>query len=258
MPCGSGASRRARGLSCLSAWGGTRAGSRKSRRSAARGLRLVLDAAHMSGTRLRGRHVGHGADATVFSFQAVKNLPTADAGALCFRDAALAARAREFSWLGIDRDTFSRTGSDGSYRWDYDVPKLGFNYHGNSVVAAIALVGLKYLDKDNARRRNLAAVYDAALGGSIERVPIAPHCETSRHLYQVLVDDRVRVIDELAARGVQCGVHYRDNTQYPMYSVDACPTARRASERVLSLPLHIRMSNEDVREVSRVLRAAVG
>lgn len=222
-----------------------------------RGLRLVLDAAHMSGTRLRGRHAGHGADAAVFSFHAVKNLPTADSGAVCFADAALDALARRASWLGIDRDTFSRTGDDGRYRWDYEVPSVGFKYHGNSVTAAMALVGLKYLDEDNRHRRRLAALYDEQLDSRIERVPMAPHCEPSRHLYQVLVDDRARVIEALALQGIQSGVHYRDNTQYPMYADDACPAARRAGERVLSLPLHLQMGEDHAREVSRALNALV-
>lgn len=222
-----------------------------------RGLRLVLDAAHMAGTRWRGQHVGQGADASIYSFQAVKNLPTADGGMACFRDAALDAMVRKSAWLGIDRDTFSRTQDDGGYRWEYDVPTLGFKYHGNAVMAAMALVGLRYLDADNARRRELAAAYDEVLGDAVERVPMAPHCEPSRHLYQVLVDDRPRVIERLAAEGIQCGVHYRDNTLYPMYAGADCPRARRAGERVLSLPLHLRMAPDDVGRVGRALLAAV-
>jgi dTDP-4-amino-4,6-dideoxygalactose transaminase len=223
----------------------------------ARGLRLVLDAAHMSGTRLHGRHVGSEADAAVFSFHAVKNLPTADAGAVCLRDPELDARARQFSWLGIDRDTSSRTGSDGSYHWDYDVPAVGFKYNGNSVQAAMALVGLKYLDEDNKRRREIARAYDVVLGDSIERVPMALDCEPSRHLYQVLVDHRARVIQALALHGVQCGVHYRDNTCYPMYSGASCPKARWAGGRILSLPLHLQMTDEDVHTVAHALKEAV-
>src|SRR4051794_3018857 len=59
-----------------------------------RGLKLILDAAHMSGTRLNGRHVGAEADAVVFSFQAVKNLPTADSGMICFAEPDLDAEVR--------------------------------------------------------------------------------------------------------------------------------------------------------------------
>ncbi len=222
-----------------------------------RGLRLVLDAAHMSGTRAGGRHVGHEADATVFSFQAVKNLPTGDAGMVCFREEALDAQARRFTWLGIDRDTSSRTLPGGAYRWEYDVPEVGYKYHGNAVMAAIALVGLRYLDEDNARRRALAALYDEALAGCVERVPMAPGCLPSRHLYQVLVDDRERIIAALAAQGIQCGVHYRDNTHYPMYAGALCPNAREASARVLSLPLHLFMTQADVLRVAGALRALV-
>lgn len=70
-----------------------------------RGLILILDAAHMAGTRLNAKHVGHDADCTVFSFQAVKNLATADSGMICFKDQARDERARKLSWLGINKDT---------------------------------------------------------------------------------------------------------------------------------------------------------
>lgn len=67
-----------------------------------KGLKLILDAAHMAGTRLNGKHIGHEADAVVFSFHAVKNLPTADSGMICFRDKDLDILARKLSWLGIN------------------------------------------------------------------------------------------------------------------------------------------------------------
>ena len=220
-----------------------------------RGLRLVLDASHMSGTRWQGRHAGSDVDASVFSFQAVKNLPSSDAGVLCMRDAGLDARARRFAWMGIDRDTFSRLGGKGGYSWAYDVESVGYKYQGNSIAAAIALVGLRYLDEDNAHRRELAAAYDAVLGDAVERVPQAPGCLGSRHLYQVQVDGRDRVIEALAAAGVQCGVHYRDNTLFPMYAGQLCPQARRASERVLSLPMHLRMTVDEAREIGAQLLA---
>src|SRR4051812_29447373 len=70
-----------------------------------RGLRLILDAAHMSGTWVGERHAGWDADITVFSYQAVKNLPTADAGMICCAEAALDAEARKWTWLGINKDT---------------------------------------------------------------------------------------------------------------------------------------------------------
>jgi dTDP-4-amino-4,6-dideoxygalactose transaminase len=222
-----------------------------------RGLSLILDAAHMSGTRLRGRHVGLEGEVSVFSFHAVKNLPTADGGMICFRRAEDDTAVRHWTWLGIDKDTFSRTHSQGAYKWHYQVEHVGFKYHGNSVMAGLGLVGLKYLEQDNARRRELAGWYDEGLAdiAALERVPMAPECESARHLYQVLVDRRDEVMVALNARDIFPGVHYRDNSVYSMYADQPPgPNARRASERVISLPMHMQMDEADVARVCDVLK----
>jgi len=81
-------------------------------------LQLILDAAHMTGTRWKtGEHIGAEADVSVFSFQAVKNLPTADSGMICFRDADLDEAVRKWTWMGINKDTYARTASQGAYKW---------------------------------------------------------------------------------------------------------------------------------------------
>jgi dTDP-4-amino-4,6-dideoxygalactose transaminase len=227
----------------------------------ARGLKLILDAAHMTGTRLYGRHVGHDADVSVFSFQAVKNLPTADSGMICWHDEALDVQARQWSWMGINKDTYARTTSGGTYSWYYDVEQVGYKYHGNSIMAAMALVALDHVDEDNAFRRQICAWYDELLGddSDIQRVPIAPGCEPSRHLYQVLVDDRDRVMAQLRQKQIFPGVHYRDNTVYAMYRYahGTCLNAARASDRLISLPLHLRLTYTDVERVVLALREAV-
>jgi dTDP-4-amino-4,6-dideoxygalactose transaminase len=106
------------------------------------GLKLILDAAHMTGTYLGGRHVGGEADVAVFSFQAVKNLPTADSGMVCFADSHLDADVRQWTWLGINKDTYARTVEQGAYKWYYDVEHVGFKAHSNSIMAALGLVSL--------------------------------------------------------------------------------------------------------------------
>jgi dTDP-4-amino-4,6-dideoxygalactose transaminase len=221
----------------------------------ARGLRLILDAAHMAGTRWQGRHVGAAADVAVFSFQATKNLPTADAGMICFADAALDALVRQWTWLGIAKDTYTRTREPGAYQWQYEVDHVGFKAHGNSIMAAIALVGLPYLDRDNAYRRTLCALYDEVLDGAVQRVPVPDGCESARHLYQVVVEDRDQVMRGLNDCQIFPGVHYRDNTSYPMYASmrGTCPRAAFASDRLISLPLHLRLTREDVARVGAVL-----
>jgi dTDP-4-amino-4,6-dideoxygalactose transaminase len=222
-----------------------------------RGLKLILDAAHMSGTRVSGRQVGPEPDATVYSFQAVKNLPTADSGMVCFKDQEDDARARKLSWLGINKDTYARTAAQGAYKWMYDVEEVGFKYHGNSIMAAIGLVQLKWLDRDNSYRRQLAAWYRARLSGcrAVQLVGVAPGCESSTHLFQVRVPRRDAVMLALNEHGVYPGVHYRDNIEYRMYSYagGTCPNAARASTEVISLPLHLSLTQEDVNMVSDLL-----
>ena len=178
---------------------------------------------------------------------------------VCFADSELDAEVRRWSWLGIDRDTYTRTvGADG-YRWEYDVVNEGYKYHGNSVMAAMGLVSLRYVEEDNDQRRRIADWYDEFLDNGIDRVPVAPRCEPSRHLYQILVDHRDEVMVGLNGRGIYPGLHYRDNTFYRMYdsSPSPCPRARAASARLISLPLHLHMSRDDVRRVAESVGEAI-
>lgn len=221
-----------------------------------RGIAVILDAAHMAGTRVEGDHVGRGVDVAVFSFQAVKNLPTADSGMICFADAANDERARKMSWLGINKDTYARTAAQGAYKWKYDVEDVGFKYHGNSIMAAIGLVQLRYLDQDNAYRRQLATWYQQSLANAaVNVVAHSPHCESARHLFQIRTGSRDALMLALNEHDVYPGVHYATNTAYSMYRHMAgnCPEAIRASDELISLPLHLGLTRDDVTHVSELV-----
>jgi len=241
-------------------------------------LKLILDAAHMAGSFVKLTansqkehkitHVGQESDVVIFSFQAVKNLPTADSGMICFKDVDKDAMVRKTSWLGIDKDTYSRT-SEGGYKWKYSVPHLGFKYHGNSVMAAMGLVQLKYLDEDNNRRNEIAEFYDEQLESydCIESIGISSYChKSSRHLYQILVktpasisSDESHLRDELIMEfnraKIYPGVHYVDNTEYPMYKAirGVCPKARLYSKQLLTLPIHLNLDQDDLFRVTEVV-----
>ncbi len=163
--------------------------------------------------------------------------------------------------MGINKDTYARTQDQGAYKWLYDVEYEGFKYHGNSIMAAIALVSLKYVDQDNAYRRQIAAWYDGFFADdpAIQTIPVAPNCESSRHLYQVRVEHRDEVMLALNAQKIYPGVHYNDNTNYRMfsYALGMCPNAARASASIISLPLHLRLSYADVKRVADTLRSIV-
>jgi dTDP-4-amino-4,6-dideoxygalactose transaminase len=222
-----------------------------------RGLALILDAAHMAGTRMNGKQVGSEADVVIFSFHAVKNLPTADGGMVCFSKSKDDQLVRKLTWLGINKDTYSRTIDGGAYKWLYEVEDVGFKYHGNSIMAAIGLVQLKYLDQGNSYRRQLSEWYTNALeeNENIKVVHSAPGCESARHLYQIMVDNRDELILALNKDGVFPGVHYRDNTEYVMYKYanGTCPNAHEVSNKILSLPLHLRMSKSDIDNITHAV-----
>jgi dTDP-4-amino-4,6-dideoxygalactose transaminase len=214
-------------------------------------LKLVLDAAHMAGTRVNGEIPGKDADAVVYSFQAVKNLPTADSGMICFKEKKYDDICRKLTWLGINKDTFARSRDSGAYKWKYDVEYLGYKYHGNSIIAGIGLVQLKYLDIDNAYRRQLSTWYTEKFKTSSDKirpVPVAENCESSRHLYVIEVNNRDELLLALNECEIYPGVHYRDNTEYDMYAYakGTCPNSHKMSQRVLSLPLHLQMTKADV------------
>ena len=224
-----------------------------------RGLKLILDAAHMAGTRYTdGSLPGTDADVIIYSYQAVKNCPTGDSGMICFKDAENDEIVRKKSWLGINKDTFARSAGGGAYKWKYDVEYVGHKDHGNSIMASIGLVSLKYLDRDNAYRRTMAGWYDAAFENcnKVRSIPCVPNCESSRHLYQILVENRDELLLSLNEVGIFPGVHYRDNTEYKMYAYakGTCPNSLYASEHTLSLPLHMRLTYDDVMYVAEMVK----
>ena len=225
-------------------------------------LRLILDAAHMSGTRVNGVFPGtwKGVDAAVYSYQAVKNLPTGDSGMVCFADGELDAECRKMSWMGISKDTYSRSTRQGTYKWNYNVENLGYKYNGNAIMAAIALAQLPYLDEENAYRRKLVQRYNERLSGSknvkIIGAPYAEEC--AYHIYEIMVPDREALLAGLAEQEIYGGVHYRDNTEYLMYAYGqgTCPKAHEVSRHILTLPLHLYLTLEDVDRIAEIVKCS--
>ena len=217
-------------------------------------LKLIIDAAHMAGTKLNGQPFDLLGDATIYSFQAVKNLPTADSGAIYVKDPVLRGKIRRLSWLGISSDTFSRNNS-GSYKWMYDVGEIGLKGNGNSIMAAIALAQLKVLDQDNQNRLKIVMEYKRGTVNNrlVEWVHYPENVNSSWHLAQIRIKNGLRdsAIEFLDKRGIDTGVHYRMNTRYPMYTNGHAntPMADIAEREILSLPLHLRLTKAEVNRV---------
>ncbi len=222
-------------------------------------LKLVVDAAHMTGTTKDGKFPCLEADAVCFSFHTFKTLATADSGMLCLRDANFEKIARIKAWSGINTNAYSDYAmrDHKMYKWHYDVEYISNCYNGNSLMAAVALGQLHSLDKNLSVRRHIAALYDEAFKNIKGiQLPMFPHgYEFSRCHYQIIVDDRDGLVKYLNQHHVNSGVHYVDNTNYRMYKYarGTCPHAEYISEHVISLPLHIKLTDQEIEKVIKVV-----
>lgn len=225
-------------------------------------LRVILDAAHMSGTKVDGVCPGtwEGIDVAVYSYQAVKNLATGDSGCICWNDEESHLINKQLAWCGINKDTYARS-NKGTYAWKYDVDYVGYKYNGNAIMASVALVQLKYLDEENNRRREIVKMYNEGFKNNpnIKIVPAPYADECSYHLYEMMVPDREKLLDDLSSVGINCGVHYRDNTEYKVFAFGqgTCPKAHELSQHLITMPLHMWLTDEDVKMIIKYVNEFV-
>jgi perosamine synthetase len=225
-----------------------------------KGAWMVVDAAHSLGATLDTRPAAASADLATFSFHPVKHITTAEGGMVVTSRDELVERMRRFRNHGIDRDHLRRA-KEGA--WAYDVVDLGMNYRLSDLQCALGISQLRRLDAWLARRREIAARYDAAFDGSLPAQPLTvrPGVGHAYHLYVLRLDTerlsvgRDRVFDALRAEGVGANVHWAPVHLHPLYrerlgtTPGMCPVAEEAASRILSLPMFPAMSDDDVDDV---------
>ena len=223
-------------------------------------LAVIEDAAHALPAAYNGRSIGGGRNPVAFSFYATKNLTTAEGGMLT-GDAEFLERARIFALHGMSRDAWKRYDRGGSWRYDILLP--GFKYNMTDIQASLGLAQLKKLAAFDARRRAIVAEYQAAFG-----TDDAFECPAERrdvthawHLYvlrirpEVLRIGRDRFVDELTRRNIGTSVHFIPIHTHPYYrdtygyAPADLPVAFENFERLFSLPLHPRLTDDDVADV---------
>ena len=228
-------------------------------REAADGIPIIEDAAHACGAEYKGKRCGSLGDLACFSFHAVKNLATGDGGALSMNDVTLAERAKRLRWLGINRGTWDRTGADRSYWWQYFVDEIGLKSHMNDIAAAIGLVQLEKLPAGNARRSAIAERYTAGLQGLswLQTPPMdTADYRSSWHIYCIQCQQRDDLNVYLQERGIGTGVHYKPIHTYHCYgNIPSLPAAERVYQKILSLPMHPGLSDQDVDYVIDSIRS---
>ena len=225
---------------------------------------VLADAAHAFGASRGGKMCGEIADFTSFSFHAVKNLTTAEGGALTWRkiegvdDEWLYKQFQLLSLHGQNKDALAKT-KLGS--WEYDIVAPNFKCNMTDVMAAIGLAQFERYGDMLQRRKQIIQMYDKALEGC--KVQTLSHYgednASSGHLYLVRLigkDEAYRnsVIEQMAQRGIACNVHYKPlpmMTAYKSMGFDIAnyPNAYNQYCNEVTLPLHTRLTDEDVEYV---------
>ncbi|MDL2272548.1 DegT/DnrJ/EryC1/StrS family aminotransferase [Desulfovibrio sp. OttesenSCG-928-I05] len=214
------------------------------------GLFVLEDCAQAHGARSADGFAGTFGDAAAFSFYPTKNLGAlGDGGACVCKDAGLDDALKALRQYGWKR------------RYISDVP--GINSRLDPVQAAILQVQLRYLEQDIARRRQIAALYDAHLpAGSLVLPTASGSVHHAYHLYVIRTPRRDELMAFLGERGIGSAIHYPEpvHTQ-PAYARRLCmdpaglPVTERAARSVLSLPMFPQLPDEDILHVCDIVSA---
>jgi dTDP-4-amino-4,6-dideoxygalactose transaminase len=223
-------------------------------------LWIVEDAAHAVAAKYRGAAIGSGDNPVAFSFYATKNMTTGEGGMLT-GDPEFLAQARIVSLHGMSRDAWKRYDAGGS--WHYEVQLPGFKYNMTDMQAALGLWQLRKLARFQARRRAIVRLYDEAFANvpALELPVCRADIEHGWHLYvlrlrpEALLIGRDQFIEQLAQRNIGTSVHFIPIHLHPYYrdkygfSPGSYPVAYTNYCRMLSLPLHVRLTDQDVADV---------
>lgn len=225
---------------------------------------VLADAAHAFGAKWHGKMCGEIADFTSFSFHAVKNLTTAEGGALTWRNhdgvdnESLYKQFQLLSLHGQNKDALAKTRLGA---WEYDIVAPYYKCNMTDVMAGIGLAQLKRYPEMLYRRRQIIERYNEGLRGC--DVQVLDHFgddhSSSGHLYLVRllgedVEYRNAVIERMAERGIACNVHYKPlpiMTAYKNLGFDIAnyPNAYNQYHNEITLPLHTSLTDEDVEYV---------
>lgn len=234
---------------------------------------IFSDAAHALGASRNGKMAGEIADFTDFSFHAVKNFTTAEGGASTWRsiegisDEELYHQYQLLSLHGQSKDALAKTQVGA---WEYDIIGPWYKCNMTDIMAAI---GLRQLDRYEGllkRRGEIIGKYDAMCDelGVKHLIHSGDNFQSSNHLYLIRIpgvndSERREIIVKLAERGVNCNVHYKPLPMMTAYKelgwdIKDFPNAYEYYENLITLPLHTKLSDEDVEYVCENFREVVG
>lgn len=230
-------------------------------------LTVIEDAAHALESKYQDKKVGSTGNLTSFSFYATKNITTGEGGMLTTNDDKLAEKLRILSLHGISKNAWERYGKDGFQHWELLMP--GYKYNMFDLQASLGIHQIKKVESFLSRRVQIVKKYNDAFE-KIEEIQLLkpePNIKHAHHLYVIVIKienlkvSRDEVLNEIQKRGIGVAVHFRSLhlqhyfKQHFNYKKGMFPQAEYLSDRVISLPLYPKMTDEDV---SRVIETVLG
>lgn len=233
---------------------------------------VVADGAHAFGAAREGKHCGEIADFTSFSFHAVKNLTTAEGGALVWRDIdgvdneELYKQFMLFSLHGQSKDALAKTQLGA---WEYDIVAPYFKCNMTDIMASIGLAQLERYPAILARRKEMIQMYDKSFEGeNIEHLHhYGKDFSSSGHLYITRLPGKTRkecneIITRMAEKGIATNVHYKPLpmlTAYKNLGFDIAdyPNAYEMFSNEITLPLHTKLTDEEVEYVIKSFKECI-
>lgn len=224
-------------------------------------IAVTADTAHSFGGKYKGKMLGSVADFSSFSFHAVKNLTTAEGGAMTWRNIEgisnedIYHQIQLFSLHGQSKDALAKT-KLGS--WEYDIVGTYYKCNMTDIMGGIGLAQLSRYDGMLKRRRDIIKRYESAFKPlGIKTLPhFSDDYTSSYHLYLtrvpgVTAEQRNEIIVKMAEKGIACNVHYKPlpmHTAYKNLGFDIVdfPNSYNLFENEITLPLHTKLSDEDV------------
>ena len=214
---------------------------------------IIEDCAHACYT----PGAGANADVAVWSFQAVKTMPTGDGGMITTDDDDIAAKIRKMTWFGI-QSTYDRVKHNISehehksiYKWEYDIDVLGYKYYMIDLTAALGLSQMSRLQDTMKRRQFIQEKYNQGFSKISKEIQIPPYSHSVQHyVIKVNPDKRNQLIDYLKDKNIHTSVHYRPLHLFTQFrDLSGFPVADQEWKKMLSLPVHMNMTDDDINYV---------
>ena len=227
------------------------------------GLPVIEDAAHAVDSKSEGRSCGSRGDVGIYSFDAVKNLTTGVGGGITMKDAHRFERARKLRYCGIGKSGFQALASqpDNSRWWEYDISEVFIRMTPSDVNAAIGLAQLRRLDELQDQRRVIWDRYQEAfkdIGAITTPADTTPREQHSYFTYFVQLPRRDHVARCLLDQEIYTTLRFHPLHLNVMYGSDkTLPNAELLNETGLNIPLHPRLSPDNVERVIDAITVAV-